>query len=148
MHDLLELLMHLFFGIQNLQYWKTMVGNYRPIWVMFFKPFLQYSQSYSFLYCFITLLRLFFSFLHTRSLLVLYAYVSTKSIDFILLSSFELKELLLISSVKTLCLSLLNLFCAFNISFFTNSFWSPLRLSTLIFIFFLNSYFTLYSSCF
>ena len=33
-----------------------------------------------------------------------------------LLSSFELKAILLISSVKTLCFSLLNLYCVFNIN--------------------------------
>ena len=49
--------------------------------------------------------------------------VSVESIDCILLSSLELKAILLISSVKTLCLSLLNLCCIFNIdlSFFINS---------------------------
>ena len=69
-----------------------------------------------FLYPFIILLHLipFFSF--TRSMLVPYAYVSIESIDYILLSPFELKPILLISSVKTLCLSLLNLYCAFNIN--------------------------------
>ena len=41
------------------------------------------------------------SFPLTRSLLVPYAYVSTESIDCILLSSIELKEILLLSSVKT-----------------------------------------------
>ena len=56
-----------------------------------------------------------YSFSLTRSLFVPYAYVSIKSTDCILLSSFELKAILLISSVKTLCLSLLNLRCVFNI---------------------------------
>ena len=56
-----------------------------------------------------------YSFSLTRSLFVPYAYVSIKSIDCILLSSFELKAILLISSVKTLYLSLLNLRCVFNI---------------------------------
>ena len=80
---------------------------------------------------------LFFTFLHIRSLLVPYACVSIESIDHILLSSFELKAILLISSVKTLCLSLLNLCCAFNISllFFMDSFLSYLRRSTSIFFF-------------
>ena len=56
------------------------------------------------------------SFLHTRSLLFPYAYVSIELIDCILLSSFELKPILLISSVKTLCLPVLNLCCVFNVS--------------------------------
>ena len=56
----------------------------------------------------------FSSFIHTRSLLVPYAYVSIETIDCILLSSFELKSILLISSVK-ICLSLLNLCWVFNI---------------------------------
>ena len=65
----------------------------------------------------------------TRSLLVPYAYVSIKSVDCILLSSFELKAIWLISSLKTY-LSLLNLGCVFNINlfFFMNSWWSILRL--------------------
>ena len=51
----------------------------------------------------------------TRSLLVPYAYVSIESINYILLSAFELKATLLISSLKALFLSLLNLSCVFNI---------------------------------
>ena len=54
------------------------------------------------------LLHLISSFLHTRSLLVPYAYVSTELIDCIYLSSFEFKAILLASSVKTSCFSLLN----------------------------------------
>ena len=41
---------------------------------------------------------------HTKSLLVPNAYVSIEPIDCILLSSFELKAILLIYSDKTLCL--------------------------------------------
>ena len=48
------------------------------------------------------LLCLIFSFINIRSFLVPYAYVSIESIDHILLSLFELKAILLISSVKTL----------------------------------------------
>ena len=55
------------------------------------------------------------SFSLTRYLLVPYAYVFTESIHCTLLSSFELKAILLNSSVKTLCLSILNLCCVFNI---------------------------------
>ena len=54
-------------------------------------------------------MRLIFSFLRIRSLLIPCEYVSIKSIDWVLLSSFELKAILLISSVNTLCLSLSNL---------------------------------------
>ena len=54
------------------------------------------------------------SFLLTRFLLVPYAYVSIEWIDCILLSSFQLNAILLTSSIKTLCISLLNLFCVFN----------------------------------
>ena len=76
-----------------------------------------------FLYRFIILVRLISSFLLTRSLVIPYTYVSIESIDCILLSPFELKAILLISSVKTLCLSLLNFCCVCNIIllFFMNS---------------------------
>ena len=59
-----------------------------------------------------------------RSLLIPYAHVSIESIDHIHLLSFGLKAILLVSSVKTLCLSLLNLCSAFSINSlcFTNSF--------------------------
>ena len=75
----------------------------------------------SFLYCFIILLHLISSLLHTR--FIPCAYISIKSIDCILLSSFEFKAILLILSVKTLRLSLSNLCCIFNIdlSLFINS---------------------------
>ena len=79
-------------------------------------------------------MRLIFSFLHIRSLLIPCAYVSIESIDCILLSSLELKAILLISSVRALCFTLLNLCFFLNISllFFMNSFWSSLRISTSI----------------
>ena len=75
-------------------------------------------------------MRLVFSFLHRRSVLITCAYVSIESIDYILLSSFELKAILLISLIKTLCLSLSNLCCVFNITFLY--FVISLRLSTSI----------------
>ena len=51
-------------------------------------------------------------------------HVSIKSIDCILLSSSELKAILLITSVQTICFSFLNLCCVFDISlFFLNSFF-------------------------
>ena len=62
------------------------------------------------------LLHVISPFLHTMCLLIPYVYVSIKSIDYILLSSFELKAILLNSSVKTLYLSLLNLCCDFKIN--------------------------------
>ena len=55
-----------------------------------------------FLHCFIILLDLVFPFLRIKSLLVLFAYVSNKSIDFILLSSLALNAILMtFFSVKT-----------------------------------------------
>ena len=80
------------------------------------------------------------SFSITRLLVIPYAYVFLESIDCILLSSFELKETSLISSVKTY-LSLLNFSCVVNINlFFMNSLWIFLRLSMSI-LFFLNNLF-------
>ena len=70
------------------------------------------------------MLYLISSFLHTRSLFIPYAYVSVGPIDCILLSSFELKAILLISSVKTLCFLLLNLCCVFKFYFFLNVFFN------------------------
>ena len=50
----------------------------------------------------------------TRSLLVPNTYVSIESIDHIRSSPFQLQAILLIFSLKTLCLLLLNLRCVFN----------------------------------
>ena len=88
------------------------------------------------MYRFIIWLHLFF-FLFTRSFLIWYAYISIKLIDYIFLSSFELKAILLIFSVITLRLSLLNLSCVFNIDllFFVNSLWSFLRHSMSVLFF-------------
>ena len=71
---------------------------------------LQRLQSELFLCRFIILLHLISYFSLTRSYLVPYAYVSIKSTDCIVLSSFELKAILL------------NLCCIFNINllFFMN----------------------------
>ena len=87
-----------------------------------------------FLYRFIILLHLISSLLLTKPLLVPYAYISIESIDCILLSSFKLKAILLISSVETLCLSLLNFCCIFNIDllFFIN--YLLFSLNNLIFL--------------
>ena len=92
----------------------------------FMFPFITFIiRVNQFVYRFIVFLHLISSFSLTISLLGPHAYVSIKSIDYILLSSFELKAILLISSVKTLHLSLLNLCCVFNIDllFLMNSLW-------------------------
>ena len=88
---------------------------------------------------FIILLHLMSSFLHSRSLLIPCAYVSIESIDRILLSSFEIEAILLNSSVKAFCFSLLNLCYVFSISllFFMNSYLTSLRLP-ISNLFFLN----------
>ena len=116
-----------------------MIRNLCPVWILFSYFFLcNIIKVNKFLYSFIILLHLISSFLLTKSLLVPYGYISIESIDCILLSLFELRAVLLISSIKSLCLSLLDLCRVFNISllFFMNS----LRLSTSIF-FFLNGLF-------
>ena len=109
-----------------------MVRNFWPIWIMLFYVFFcNIIKVKLFLYYFITLLELISSLLHTKSLFIPYTYGSIESIDCIILRWFELKAILLISSVKRLCFSLLSLCCVFNIIFwfFMNSFWSSLRLS-------------------
>ena len=63
-------------------------------------------------------MRLIFSLFHIRSFIVPCAYVSIESIDCSLLSSLKPTAILLISSVKTLWLSVLNLCCVFNVSLF------------------------------
>ena len=83
---------------------------------MFFHVFFCIMKVNLVLYCLIILLHLIFSFLQTKSVLFPYAYISIESIDCILSSSFELKAVLLISSVNTWYFSLLNLFCVFDIS--------------------------------
>ena len=82
------------------------------------------------MYRFIILIHLISSFLHNRFLFVPCAYVSIESVDCILLSSFELKTILLTFSVNTLSFSILNLCCSFKIDllFFMSSSWSSLRL--------------------
>ena len=68
-----------------------------------------------FLYCFIILILSVFSFFHIRSLLIPCVYVSIESVDCNLLSAFKLNAILLIYSVKRVCLSLLNLLKLLNI---------------------------------
>ena len=121
--------MNLFFQIQILHLLIFCIDDLQFVanldYVLFYILFYNIIKVNHFLYSFIILLRLISPFLLTRSLLVPYAYVSIESIDCILLSSFELKAILLISSVKTLCLSLLNLCCVFDIDllFLMNSLW-------------------------
>ena len=115
-----------------------MIKNVWPIWIMFFSVFFcNIIKVNHFLYDFIILLHLISSFSTTRTLLVTYAHVSIKSIDCILLSSFELKAILLVSSVKPLRLPLLNLCCVFNIDlpFFINSLWFSLIRSNQLYFF-------------
>ena len=110
--------MCLFFPIQSLQFWIMFC-------FVFICDIIKVKHSDI---VFIILSCLIFSFLHIRSLVFPHAYVSIELIDCILLSSFELKAILLISSVKTLCLSALNLCFVFNIRLFLiNSFSSSLR---------------------
>ena len=114
--------MNLFLQIQNLQLLICCMADQE--FVAIFNHFL---------HCFIILLHFVFSILHIKSLLVPYAYASTESIDFILLSSFELKAISLISSVKWF-LSILNLWYVFNINLlvFMNSLRFSLKFSVLI----------------
>ena len=65
---------------------------------------------------FIILLHLISCFSFSRSFLVPHAHVTIESIDCIFLSSSEIKAILLISSVKALYLSRLNLYCDCNIN--------------------------------
>ena len=69
--------------------------------VLFMFSFVTQSKLVVFvLFCFIA--HLIVSFLHIRSFLVPYAYVSIESIDYILLSSLALNSILLTSSVNIL----------------------------------------------
>ena len=91
-----------------------MVRKLCSIWIVFYVFFcniIKVNYFYTVLsYCCIS------SFLHTRSLRVHWTYAPIESIDCIIFSLFELKLILLISSVKTLCFSLLNFLFIFNIS--------------------------------
>ena len=112
--------MNLFFQIQSLQllifcmHNQEFAANLDYLLLCFLKKITKVNH---FLCCFIIFLLLVSSLPVTRSLIVTYVYISIESIDCILLLSFELKAVLLISSVNTLCLLLLNLCCIFNIDF-------------------------------
>ena len=120
--------------INILNGWSGISGQFGLCSIIFFFNTIKVKH------CFIILLHLISSFLHTRSLLASCTYVSIESIDWIILSSFELKASLLISSVRTLYLSVLNLCYVINITllFFTNS----LRLS--ISVLFFSKWFILF----
>ena len=83
---------------------------------------------------FIILLHLISSLSLTKYLFVAYAYrISIELIDCILLSSLELKGVLLISLVKTLCRSLLNFCCIFNIDLLIINFFSYIYINVIYF---------------
>ena len=109
-----------------------MIRNLLSIWIMFFHVF----------FCNIIKVNHF----------VLFYYIVTFSLFFYLLDtwlyflpSFELNAILLISSVKSLSHSLLNLYCVFNFNLliFMSSLWSFLRISTSILFF--SRWFILFS---
>ena len=78
-----------------------MVRNFWPIWIMlFFTSFCNIIKVMGFLYLFIIFFHLIFSFSFARSLLVAHVYISIELIDCILLSSFEIRVIWLISAVK------------------------------------------------
>ena len=118
--------------------------EFLPNWIMVFLPSFVTSSKLIIFCIVIILLHLIFSFLLAISLLVLYTYVSIISIDCILLSSFELKTTLLISSVKTLYLSLLNLCCVFNIGLFF--LWIFITFSETMLVLLFARWFILFSS--
>ena len=98
---------------------------------MIFVFFCNIIKVNHFLHCFIILLHLVFSFLHIQFLHVPYTYVSTESIDCILLSSLTFNAILLTSSVKTLSSCVFNI----NLLFFMNSLSFSHRLSVPTFFF-------------
>ena len=84
------------------QKYVWMIRNMWPILIMFFYVFFCYIIKVNhFLYRFIILLHSISSLSLNEFLLISYAYVSIKSNGCILLSSFELNAILLVSSVKT-----------------------------------------------
>ena len=122
--------MQLFFQIQNFQLLifcmddEQFVANFDYVLYFYFCIVIQVNYFY------IVLLYCCFKFLHSRSLLVPYAYVSIEPIDCILLSSLALNVILFTSSGNILRSSLLNLCGNFSINllFFMNSLWFRLRL--------------------
>ena len=101
-----------------------------------------------FLHYFIIFLHLSFSFLHIKCLLLPYAYFSTESIHFILLSSLLLNAIFLTYSVKIFYLLLLNLCCVFNINLFVFCEFIFSKNCCFILIFFYVVYFIFKLNCF
>ena len=102
-----------------------MIWNDWPIWITLFYAFFRNIIKVNH-FCIILLYYYIKSFLfHFPDLCLFHMHFSIKSIDFILLSSLELKAILLIYSVKTLCFLLLDFCCLFsnNFSFLMNSLW-------------------------
>ena len=94
-----------------------MIKNFYPTWIMSFYVFscniIKFTRFCNVLLdCYI----LIFSFSDTSSLFLPYAYVSIELVDFIILLSLGLNAILLPSSVRRLCFSLLNIFVDFNIN--------------------------------
>ena len=118
--------MNLFSQIQSLQLLIFYKDEQEIVAILDYVFFYNIIKINHFLYFLIILILLAFSFIHIKSLLIPCAYVSIESIDSNLLSSFELNEILLVSSVKTVCLSLLNLCCVFKISLLFINFFYPL----------------------
>ena len=117
--------MHLLFPIQNLQLLifcmddQEFATNLDLVFLSFFQSKsikAKHNQSELFLCCFVVLLHLISSFLCIISSFVPYAYIAIESIDCILISLLALNAILLTYSVNKLYLSLLNLFCDFNIN--------------------------------
>ena len=125
--------MNLFFQIQSLPLLIFCMNNQEFLANLEYVFCVYIIKINHLLYSVIILLHLIFFFSLIRSLLVLYAYVSIKSIDWILLLSFGPKVILLISSVKTFCLSFLNVCCVFNLNllFLVNSLCFLLQLKKL-----------------
>ena len=81
-----------------------MVRNLWPVWIMLF--YVAFCNIIKAKHFYIVLWYFYFyisSFLYTTSLFIRNAYVSMESIDYIRLSLFELKTILLISAVKASC---------------------------------------------
>ena len=147
--DLLDSNLNLFFSdteppIINILYgWSGICGQFGLCSFIF--SFTTASKLIVFLCCY-TWSLLF----HLLDIWLFHMHVSIKSFDCILLSSFEFKAILLISSVKVLRFSLLNLCCIFNIDllFFYKLFMIFFNAIYVSFIFFWEIYFILKLSCF
>ena len=123
--DLLDLVMHLFFQIQDLQLLildmdgQEVLINLIMLFYVFFGNIVKVKH-----FC-IVLLYYYVSFFcsYILDLCLFHMHMHIESVDYIILSSLELLAILLTTSVKTLCLSLLNICCVFNIGLFFNEFF-------------------------